>query len=123
MAAICGLVGSFAAEAAAAQSLDGMLAALRRRAPGEVCSFASPQARLAARYGPGGGGLVATAAQDRYRAVCDGTVFNESSLLEYLRSRGAPPASDDPAGLLLQLFVVDGPGGFKRVDGQFAVAI
>src|SRR3569833_1022204 len=42
---------------------------------------------------------------------------------EYNPTRGAPPATDEPAGLLWQLFVVDGPGGFKRVDGQFAVAI
>jgi hypothetical protein len=62
MSAICGVVGSFAAETTSSESLDAMLAALRRRAPGDVCSFAGPQVRLAARHGPSDGGLIATAA-------------------------------------------------------------
>src|SRR5262245_21606997 len=115
MSAICGLVGSLAAETAAKESLAAMLNALRRRAPGDARSFATQEAHLAARHGPSGGGVVATAAQDRYRAVCDGTVFNKAAVANYLRSHGVQIASEESTELLLQLFVADGVDAFKRV--------
>jgi len=123
VSAICGLTGSLATDEGSSRNLDGMLSALIRRAPGEAVSFAASDIRLAARLGPCGGGVVATAVQGRYRAVCDGTVFNKAVIAEYLRSRDAEVTSDDSTQLLLHLFVVDGIDGFRRVDGQFAIAI
>jgi len=123
VSAICGLIGSLAAEATSKENLDAMLAALNRRAPGEAFSFGSSDARLAARRGPCGGGIMASAAQDRYRAVCDGTVFNKAVVADYLRSRGVQLASNDSTELLLQLFIADGVSGLRRADGQFAFAI
>jgi len=123
MSAICGLIGSLAAETTAGRNLETMLAALTRRAAGEASSCASPEVRLAARRGPSGGGVVASGAQNRYRAVCDGSVFNGAAVSDYLRSRGAKLASAESTELLLELFIMDGVGAFRRVDGQFAVAI
>src|SRR5262249_49491679 len=123
MSAICGLVGSLAVESAAQERLDAMLEALGRRAPGNREHCHAGEARLAARCGPSGGGNVVSAAQQRYRAVGDGTVFNKAEINEYLRSRGIQVASQDSTELLLQLFVTNGLDAFKRVDGQFAIAI
>ena len=84
----------------------------------------SPQARLAARYGRrrrGSGRDCGTG------SLPGGMRWYRSSTkvrsARVLRSRGAQPTAEDSTGLLLQLFVVEGLAGFKRVDGQFALAI
>jgi len=123
MSAICGLVGSLAAEAASNDSRATMLETLRRRAAGDARSFEATDVWLAGRKGPSGGGVVAVAGEGRYHAICDGTVFNKQAVTEYLRSRGTQVLSSESTELLLQLFVIDGVNAFKGVDGQFALAV
>lgn len=123
MSAICGLIGSFAAVSSAEHDVSLLVDGLAKRAAGAAARFAAPEAILASRAGPAGGGVVRRSADARYSAVCDGEVFNKPQIFEYLQSRGVTPASGDATELLLQCFILEGADALRRVDGQFALAV
>lgn len=123
MAAICGLIGKRADDPAAAVTVRTMLEALRGRAAGDSDSFTGEHARLAARGGAGGGGVVHSTPDGRFHAVCDGSVFNGPALASRLRGSGQHLETGDATELLLQIFTSEGMSGLLRVDGQFALAI
>jgi asparagine synthase (glutamine-hydrolysing) len=55
--------------------------------------------------------------------VCDGHVFNASALRPYLRDKGHTGAYRHSCQVLLHLYEDEGIAGWRRVDGQFAVAL
>jgi asparagine synthase (glutamine-hydrolysing) len=55
--------------------------------------------------------------------VCDGQVFNHESLRSYLRDKGHAVSRQHPCALLLHLYEDEGISGWRRADGQFAVAL
>src|SRR5262245_41065251 len=120
MSAIAGLFGRICTDASAAEHLAKMLAALGTRAAGKSTTFATDvRVKLGVRAGVGGPAAIRQSRDGRYHAVCDGVVFNRQEL--GARLRGSSPADD--TDLLVNLVATDGIEAFKRVDGQFAVAI
>jgi asparagine synthase (glutamine-hydrolysing) len=55
--------------------------------------------------------------------VCDGHVFNAPALRSYLRDRGHCGACRHSSDVLLHLYEDEGIAGWRRADGQFALAI
>ena len=55
--------------------------------------------------------------------VCDGHVFNDRALRSHLRDRGHSVERAHSCELLLHLYEDEGISGWRRADGQFALAI
>src|SRR5262249_33712900 len=55
--------------------------------------------------------------------VCDGHVFNEAALRSYLIDRGHTIGRRHSCELLLHLYEEEGAAGWRRADGQFALAL
>src|SRR5689334_9230378 len=124
MSAICGLFGRLSAEPSAVESLAAMLRAMSGRASGTPESFATEkEAKLGSRAGPGGGGRVRSTADRRFYGVMDGEIFNRREVAAALAAKNADPGDCDDTELAIRLFAEEGVDGFKRLDGQFAIAI
>jgi len=54
--------------------------------------------------------------------VCDAEIFNAGEIREFLRGAGRSPG-EEAAELFAHLYEVEGAKGFRRVDGQFTIAI
>jgi asparagine synthase (glutamine-hydrolysing) len=124
MSAICGLFGRLSAEPSAAESLATMLRAMSGRASGASESFvAEHDVKLGVRSGPGGGSAVRSTPDRRFYGVMDGEIFNRRDVVAWLAGKSSNPGNCDDTELALRLFAEEGVDGFKRVDGQFAIAI
>jgi asparagine synthase (glutamine-hydrolysing) len=55
--------------------------------------------------------------------VCDGHVFNSATLRPYLRDKGHRIGHQQSCELLLHLYEDEGISGWRRADGQFALAL
>ena len=55
--------------------------------------------------------------------VCDGHVFNGTPLRSYLRDKGHTVRQSHSCELLLHLYEDEGIAGWRRADGQFALAV
>ncbi|HXI55149.1 MAG TPA: asparagine synthase (glutamine-hydrolyzing), partial [Polyangia bacterium] len=135
MSAICGIVGAGAAEAKGTRDLAIMLEMLKTRGPDGVARHVTP-AGTASGQAPVALGFrllrvvptdpppaVARTEDGISYAVADGRVFNADQIREHLKGRGRSTRTADAAELLLNIYDVEGVDGFRRVDGQFAVAI
>ncbi len=127
MSGICGMVGPCAR--VEASILGRMLAVLEARGPDGMAVERDERAPMAlglsflrttpAEPEP----AVLTSADGTLCLVCDGQVFNRAELMDRLRNK-YPLPPDAPAGaILLHLFEDEGPAGWRRVDGQFALAL
>jgi asparagine synthase (glutamine-hydrolysing) len=124
MSAICGLFGQLSAEASAVESLAAMLQSMNGRASGAGESFVGQrEAKLAVRQGPGGGSGVRSTRDRRFCAVMDGEIFNRRDVAASLTGTNTDLGDCDDTELALRVFAAKGVDGFKRVDGQFAIAI
>ncbi|HEY2900584.1 MAG TPA: asparagine synthase (glutamine-hydrolyzing) [Polyangia bacterium] len=135
MSAICGIVGAGAAEPKGPRDLALMLEMSKKRGPDGMARHLSG-AGAASGQTPVALGFrllrvvptdpppaVARTEDGVSYAVADGRVFNADQIREYLKGRGRSTRTADAGELLLQIYDVDGIEGFRRVDGQFAVAI
>jgi asparagine synthetase B (glutamine-hydrolysing) len=129
MSAIYGAAGESCRERQIDISLDAMAAALRRRGPDDEARWVGttePAALgfrfLRAAIGERSPGVIFN--EDRsLMMVCDGHVFNAGALRSYLRDRGHSVAHAHSCELLLHLYEEEGISGWRRADGQFALAI
>jgi asparagine synthase (glutamine-hydrolysing) len=55
--------------------------------------------------------------------VFDGQIFNAAEVRAHLQAAGRSLRGNDPGELFAHLYELEGPSGFKRVDGQYGVAI
>jgi len=55
--------------------------------------------------------------------VCDGHVFNAGTLRSFLRAKGHRLVAPHSCELLLHLYEEEGISGWRRADGQFALAL
>jgi asparagine synthase (glutamine-hydrolysing) len=55
--------------------------------------------------------------------VFDGQVFNAAEMRAHLQGAGRSLRGNDPGELFAHLYELEGTAGFKRVDGQFGVAV
>jgi asparagine synthase (glutamine-hydrolysing) len=129
MSAIYGFAGGSRPLHGMDRDLEAMSAALRRRGPDGDSRWvdrADPVAlgcRLL-RTTPADAGAGLLVNEDRsLLMVCDGHVFNRESLQAYLWDRGHTITSQHSCELLLHLYEDEGIHGWRRVDGQFALAL
>jgi asparagine synthase (glutamine-hydrolysing) len=110
-------------------SLEAMSTALARRAPDSDTRWLDARDGVALGFrflrtaiGEGGPGILAN--EDRSMLmVCDGHVFNSGMLRSYLRDKGHKVVNSHSCELLLHLYEDEGISGWRRADGQFALAI
>jgi asparagine synthase (glutamine-hydrolysing) len=106
-----------------------MLEVLRPRGPEtaiihEQSDGGRPLAFGMRQIGKGGGQPVIARGDDPADfLVYDGTIFNASELRGYLKGAGRNLRGDTDGELLLHLYEMEGAKGFRRVDGQFSLAI
>jgi asparagine synthase (glutamine-hydrolysing) len=67
--------------------------------------------------------VVARGADPRTIVVFDGQIFNAAEVRAHLQAAGRSLRGNDPGELFAHLYELEGPAGFKRVDGQFGVAV
>src|SRR5262245_52829193 len=129
MSGICGAFGASAIETGSEQTLGSMLAALRARGPDGffTTTARSDQIMLGFAFLRTLAGEIFTevvANEDRsLLMVCDGHVFNHDALRPELQSRGHVVRRSHSSELLLHLYEDEGVNGWRRADGQFALAI
>lgn len=135
MSAICGVIGSFASDPDAPRALAAMLDAMAVRGPARPETLNDPQRELLLGVRTWGApeeasspGVV-TVGNGALVMVADAEIFNYEELAGFLRGRAdAPPipafkSHRASAELLAHLYAAEGVAGFRRVDGQFALAL
>jgi len=129
MSAICGIVGESATGGRGRRDVSIMLEVLRPRGPEtaiihEQSDGGRPLAFGMRQVGKGGGQPVIARGEDPADLlIYDGTIFNASELRGYLKGAGRNLRGDTDGELLLHLYELEGAKGFRRVDGQFGLAI
>jgi asparagine synthase (glutamine-hydrolysing) len=129
MSAICGIVGTFAGDAGAERDFGSMSAALQPRGPDDFHSHIdrSGQAMLGFRFlraAPHEVSPNVVVNEDQsLLMVCDGHVFNDAELRTWLEGKGHRASTSHSCELLLHLYEEEGTSGWRRADGQFALAI
>ena len=128
MSAIYGFAGGPGPLHGIDRDLEAMSAALRLRGPDGDARWADPADPIALgvrllRTGPADNRCLLFNEDRSLLMVCDGHVFNRESLQAYLRDRGHIIAGQDSCELLLHLYEDEGIHGWRRADGQFALAL
>jgi asparagine synthase (glutamine-hydrolysing) len=129
MSAVCGIRGTLATSGRAGLDLGAMMAALEERGPDGACHHAdrSEQILLGFRFlrtSPGETSPGVLVNEDRSLfLVCDGHVFNDATVRQWLRGKGHTFGQAHSAEILLHLYEEEGIDGFRRADGQFAAAL
>jgi asparagine synthase (glutamine-hydrolysing) len=129
MSAIAGFVGQDTGGDKPRRDVGSMLDRLTARGPDGVIAHAAKATdgravvlgarRLATAPSTPKQPRVAASADGKTALVCDAAVFNAAAL----RAELGAGVGDDPADILLALYKREGAAGFKRVDGQFALAL
>lgn len=129
MSAIYGIIGGSTRHERAVVDLRLMSASLRPRGPdGDTRAFdRTDPVALGFRFlrtAPGEGDPGVLVNEDRSLSmVCDGHVFNAEALRTLLRDRGHTVGGGHSCELLLHLYEDEGIAGWRRADGQFALAL
>jgi asparagine synthase (glutamine-hydrolysing) len=129
MSAIYGIAGGSRRDQLVDTDLRAMAAALRHRGPDDNTCWRDVTGQVAlgfrflrAAIGEDSPGVVVS--EDRsLMMVCDGHVFNEGTVRSYLRDRGHTIRQQHSCELLLHLYEEEGVSGWRRADGQFALAL
>jgi len=128
MSAIFGNVGAQTGPASE-HDLRRMAAALEARGPDQLDVHSSPAdpAALALRFLSAARGEVSPGVISNENGsllmVCDGHVFNDADVRRHLEARGHRLRGTHSSELLLHLYEDEGTRGWRRADGQFALAI
>jgi asparagine synthase (glutamine-hydrolysing) len=129
MSAIFGMIGDAARAQSVSRDFSAMSAALERRAPDEATSHLDPASGVALGFrflpaAPGEHAPGVAFSEDRSLAmVCDGHVFNAPDVQSWLRGKGHVLSGRHSSELLLHLYEEEGIAGWRRADGQFALAL
>jgi asparagine synthase (glutamine-hydrolysing) len=129
MSAIYGFVGGSRREQRLHSGLPELSSALRPRGPDADAQWidASDHVGLGFRFlrtAPGEVSPGVLISEDRsLRMVVDGHVFNDAALRSYLCDRGHTIRGQHSCEVLLHLYEEEGISGWRRADGQFALAL
>ena len=129
MSAIYGIAGGSSREQRIQMDLRAMSVALRPRGPDEDTRWVDTTDPVALGFrflrtgiGETSPGILVN--EDRsLMMVCDGHVFNAEMLRASLRDKGHDVVSRHSCELLLHLYEEEGVSGWRRADGQFALAL
>jgi asparagine synthase (glutamine-hydrolysing) len=128
MSAIFGVAGATSCDRHLDADLPAMSAALRPRGPDDSTWFVDTDDRVALGFRhlcttPGQVSPGVLFNEDRsLMMVCDGHVFNDAEVRSRLLDRGHT-IGDHSSELLLHLYEDEGVAGWRRADGQFAIAL
>ena len=128
---MCGITGVFAFSDAGRQSLTRLQAstdAIARRGPDSQGHFVYDQCglgfrRLAILDLSADGNQPMTDEAGRYTIVFNGEIFNYRELREKLLKKGCRFHSQTDTEVILQLYITEGRGFLKKLNGFFALAI
>ncbi|HTA21043.1 MAG TPA: asparagine synthase (glutamine-hydrolyzing) [Polyangia bacterium] len=131
MSAICGIVGEGASAGKGRRDVGLMLELLTQRGPDGAAIHESAEpprpfafgVRQLAIGGVAKTPVVACGADPKTVAVCDGQIFNTEAIRAHIHAAGRRLRGNEASELFAHLYEMEGPAGFKRVDGQFGVAI
>jgi asparagine synthase (glutamine-hydrolysing) len=129
MSAICGTLGKIMASGDPEQILGAMSAALQARGPDGFAKYIDPSEAIMLGFGflrtaPGETSPKVIANEDRtLLMVCDGHVFNDKELRPWLSGKGHSFQHSHSCEILLHLYEEEGINGWRRSDGQFALAL
>jgi asparagine synthase (glutamine-hydrolysing) len=131
MSAICGIVSEGASAGKAKRDVSLMLELLAPRGPDGATVHESLEPPRPFAFGVrqlAVGGLpitpvVACGSNPKTVVVYDGQIFNAEELRAHIRGAGRTLRGADAGELFAHLYEMEGPAGFKRVDGQFGVAL
>jgi asparagine synthase (glutamine-hydrolysing) len=131
MSAICGIVGDAAAGGRGRRDVSLMLELLKPRGPDgavihEQTGGARPTVFGARQLAVGRLPLkpeVARGADPLGCLVYDGEIFNAAEVRAFVQGSGRTLRGEDHGELFAHLYELEGPSGFRRVDGQFALAL
>ena len=136
MSAICGIVGQGAGAGKGRRDVALMLEMLKPRGPDGAAIHEAQAQTEAATARPfvfgvrqlAVGGLPATpvvacGADPKTVVVFDGQIFNADELRAHLAGAGRTLRGGEAGELFAHLYELEGPAGFKRIDGQFGVAL
>jgi asparagine synthase (glutamine-hydrolysing) len=129
MSAIYGIVGGSTREPGVDVDLRAMSAVLRPRGPDSDARMVDTTDPVALGFrflrtaaGEASPGVLVNENRS-LMMVCDGHVFNADSLRSHLRDRGHIVRHPHSCELLLHLYEDEGISGWRRADGQFALAL
>ena len=131
MSAICGIVGESAAGGRGRRDVSLMLELLKARGPDGAVIHEQTEAgrpvvfgvrQLATGRRPTQPAIARGAAPDSF-VIYDGNIYNVEELRGFVRAAGRTLRGNDDGELFLHLYEMEGPAGFRRVDGQFTLAI
>ena len=128
---MCGITGIFAFTETGRQSLPNLQAstdAIIRRGPDSQGHYVYDQCglgfrRLAILDLSADGNQPMTDASGRYTIVFNGEIFNYRELREKLVKRGCTFHSQTDTEVILQLYITEGRGFLKKLNGFFGFAI
>jgi asparagine synthase (glutamine-hydrolysing) len=129
MSAIYGIAGASSCDHGLTRDLRAMSVVLRPRGPDGDSRWVDGVDPVALglrflRTAPGEASPGVLVNEDRsLMMVCDGHVFNARALRSYLRDRGHHVGPHHSCELLLHLYEEEGIAGWRRADGQFALAL
>jgi asparagine synthase (glutamine-hydrolysing) len=131
MSAICGIVGDAAAGGRGRRDVTLMLEMLKPRGPDWATIHEQPGATRPVVFGVrqlavGKLPVRPEAVRGADPASClvyDGQIFNAEELRAFVRAAGRTLRGGDDGELFVHLYEMEGPAGFRRVDGQFAIAL
>ncbi len=129
MSALYGIIDESRRERSIEIDLRPMSTALRPRGPDDDSRWVDSTGRVALgfrflRTAIGEASPAVVVNEDHsVMMVCDGHVFNGDTLRPYLRDRGHTVVRPNSCELLLHLYEEEGISGWRRADGQFALAL
>lgn len=131
MSGICGMIGAHAIAPEAEANLAAMMEALVARGPDGAAAHRDGKLKVAMGIRqlratpdePAAAVLGRETGEGTYLLCGDGRVFNYKEVAAWLSSRGRALRTSDPLEVFLGLYEEEGIAGFRRVDGQFALAI
>jgi asparagine synthase (glutamine-hydrolysing) len=130
MSAICGIVGA-AAGGKGRRDVSLMLDLLRPRGPDGAVIFEETKGPRPIVFGARqlvvgklpAEPVVARGADPQTLVMCDGEIFNADEVRAFVRGAGRSLGSEDDVELFAHVYELEGPAGFRRIDGQFALAL
>jgi asparagine synthase (glutamine-hydrolysing) len=131
VSAICGITGGGAAGARGKRDVSLMLDLLKPRGPDGAILHQQEEGGRPVVFGVrqlAVGGLnptpeVARGADPANVLVFDGQIFNRAAVRAFITGAGRQLRGTGDGELFLHLYELEGASGFRRVDGQFALAL
>jgi asparagine synthase (glutamine-hydrolysing) len=131
MSAICGIVGEGAAAGRGKRDVSLMLELLKPRGPDGAMIHEQNEGPRPVAFGvrqlavgrQDARPTIARGADPASFLIYDGEIFNAAEVRAFVQGAGRMLRGQDDGELFVHLYELEGPSGFRRVDGQFGLAL